>query len=1219
MGLSMVFLLLGASFTLVASSGISISSSSPVPLVSGSIFKVQVSLDARPESEVLVDVRVVTRGFQSCGPPCLSPAFESLYLSPSRASGSIDFQVPSGDGPGRLFLIQARSGDLSGELAVGWIGAVRLEQDLSGIICDDEMYNKSQRAVEPLFVHREIVIHLPYAPPAGTSISLSPIVAMSNGAVAVVTPAAIVFNGSEPDVEKSFWVSCDDPRCAENSKVHGTLSLQKFGDEAGRFYAAPQPKTLVTRPLLSSPCPEEFYKPAPGQALKFFCPNTLRINMSWLANNTVARGFPKESVKINLNASVDNSVTLVGNNSWYPSDPGNMNLYADVKATCQGSDDKAITLTFSAEGDGSFSAQSWPESTVVFVGKCPQGRGIVPGLHSNMCNECNVAKSEGVLFNGTCGTCPIQAMQVDQKSVECKCFGNKIDVVARNDSNSAPRYCMQCQPGFYWVSIISPCRSCHGGLQIALLLGFFGLLVAYALTEIKHPPSASGSLKWTYFDIGVQIVQLAALSAVPVPEYEAGRVMALLNLDLTAIWLPCMVSQGPIVLIVRLLLPLLTLGCAVVLPRLPGFFKSVRSEVSVSLASLASPLSRQRGGPAGDASLATSSSLRAPLIAGQFAADVDPATSSELIKETVREKKRLEQAATRSVWMRLLWFFALPIVATSLEVFDCIPDTGMGRSSKLFLRSNPMVPCDHRNGDFVVMKIISIVALALVAGVLPLRYLAVTLTATDRARTRFRLWNLAWHLFRFTVAFAMYLSNFATPFRFHVKDKFPVDYRALEATYVPILIYLGVATPAFIAFTAIIKPWGPLVRGKMSPAYLAFTTLLAINVPSFVPRRIISWVAWAVGSIVLVVMGAHGLLIYIRETRHRMKLLREELMGEVDRGTHFLMPRRLLALLEPVGSSPGLLELAVPAHRNSDARNSEANPAFPFVSVIAEELERGSGDTWTPVLTRVVFRYNRTLARAFRERLRILGRREPLGRAWPNDGLQAEREAVRAVLQTKHLDRIRRIVEILSEGGEGAVDAATVADNTLFSSAGSLTSRARGPKEGSLHGMADVITAADIARAGLDLVWHGSSGGLPTIDSICRTGFVNLSILNKGFHGRGYYLTGSPAYATYYVLQGGHNYANMTTDREVPVLLAWTLVGTAYPVLEKMTDNNDFPVDPYHAGYPGHDSHYALVGDRGVTCSTYLPTPQYLYDEICCFQESQTLPIAVVYFQFGAK
>ncbi len=79
-------------------------------------------------------------------------------------------------------------------------------------------------------------------------------------------------------------------------------------------------------------------------------------------------------------------------------------------------------------------------------------------------------------------------------------------------------------------------------------------------------------------------------------------------------------------------------------------------------------------------------------------------------------------------------------------------------------------------------------------------------------------------------------------------------------------------------------------------------------------------------------------------------------------------------------------------------------------------------------------------------------------------------------------------------------------------------------------------------------------------------------------------------------------------------MLSWALIGTAYPVLERM-DRVDDPEHLYHGGYPGHDSHYALVNDGGATCTEYAPVLHAKYDEIMIWQESQVLPLAIVFFK----
>ena len=54
------------------------------------------------------------------------------------------------------------------------------------------------------------------------------------------------------------------------------------------------------------------------------------------------------------------------------------------------------------------------------------------------------------------------------------------------------------------------------------------------------------------------------------------------------------------------------------------------------------------------------------------------------------------------------------------------------------------------------------------------------------------------------------------------------------------------------------------------------------------------------------------------------------------------------------------------------------------------------------------------------------------------------------------------------------------------------------------------------------------------------------------------------------------------------------------------------PEHPHHAGYPGHDSHYALVMEQGPTCTVFHPKPDFVFDEICALNADNLLPLAIV-------
>eukprot|EP00163_Fabomonas_tropica_P018074 TRINITY_DN3208_c0_g1_i1.p1 TRINITY_DN3208_c0_g1~~TRINITY_DN3208_c0_g1_i1.p1 ORF type:complete len:130 (-),score=17.67 TRINITY_DN3208_c0_g1_i1:31-420(-) len=88
------------------------------------------------------------------------------------------------------------------------------------------------------------------------------------------------------------------------------------------------------------------------------------------------------------------------------------------------------------------------------------------------------------------------------------------------------------------------------------------------------------------------------------------------------------------------------------------------------------------------------------------------------------------------------------------------------------------------------------------------------------------------------------------------------------------------------------------------------------------------------------------------------------------------------------------------------------------------------------------------------------------------------------------------------------------------------------------------------------------------------------------------------------------------------LMLCWVQLGQTYPVTQRLDEQRNpktkeliKPADPYHGGYPGHDSHYALVRKGGGVCKEFAPVPEYLYDEVVVWQENQILPQYIVYFR----
>jgi hypothetical protein len=361
-----------------------------------------------------------------------------------------------------------------------------------------------------------------------------------------------------------------------------------------------------------------------------------------------------------------------------------------------------------------------------------------------------------------------------------------------------------------------------------------------------------------------------------------------------------------------------------------------------------------------------------------------------------------------------------------------------------------------------------------------------------------------------------------------------------------------------------------------------------------------------------------------------------------------LMPRSALQCLEEDDEDPDLSTRDLTP--NSKAFADPNHACHPLVRLVHGELTRLGGPAFK--ITSLQLTRNSNLAAAFWGRLRVLadkarGKTIEAVRPWPQDTQSANRDAIMSVLAKTHLERLAGIISTLT--GSEASSVATL----KF-------------KLEPLSPPSTEVTFDDLQHAGLDLAWHGAQPDV--LRNICRTGFLSFSTLNDGWHGRGIYLTHYPAYADFYVrVRGGANSSVRS------LLLSWVLHGKTYPVVGRMDkitfevalerqevdgrvylsydgkrlfrltpddpDGMDHVVldksspfttwslkadhqtavgvftGPEHgslAGYPGHDSHYALVMEQGPTCTVFHPEPVYVFDEICALNGENLLPLAVV-------
>jgi uncharacterized membrane protein YgcG len=261
-------------------------------------------------------------------------------------------------------------------------------------------------------------------------------------------------------------------------------------------------------------------------------------------------------------------------------------------------------------------------------------------------------------------------------------------------------------------------------------------------------------------------------------------------------------------------------------------------------------------------------------------------------------------------------------------------------------------------------------------------------------------------------------------------------------------------------------------------------------------------------------------------------------------------------------------------------------------------------------LVGVLLLHNELLARQFEDRYRLLGmvERSVYARAWPRDDGLARRR--------------RYVSRIVSGGG--------TADTRLLDLwGGDVSSRA----------------LAEARRAGLDLAWHGSDEA--ALLSVGHIGFLSLGKRNTGWWGRGVYVTHHALHASFYAGGWDRNRDQNQRQRQRGVsttqslLLCWILRGRGFPVLRRMDGGGGGGVSggggssasfvggrsggggdetsaghslrAFHGGYPGHDSHLALVGPGGMA----LPPDGRghtgpVYDEIVLIGESQILPYCLV-------
>jgi hypothetical protein len=241
-------------------------------------------------------------------------------------------------------------------------------------------------------------------------------------------------------------------------------------------------------------------------------------------------------------------------------------------------------------------------------------------------------------------------------------------------------------------------------------------------------------------------------------------------------------------------------------------------------------------------------------------------------------------------------------------------------------------------------------------------------------------------------------------------------------------------------------------------------------------------------------------------------------------------------------------------------------------------------------IARIRFVHNEGLLDAFVGRMELLASDHGLARPWPEEApqLTSRRDELAAMLHTK-VSRIPALPHCTH------------------------------PRSGRQRGQAP-------SNCRLDLVWHGV-GAENAATRIAEFGFKKLQKLNAGWFGAGVYLTSFSGYALYYATYGFAPRGEVRGTDPAPasgdhvILLSWALLGRSFPVLERLDDDAPelSPLHKFHSGYPGHDSHYAVVkwGGEPVDVTALAPDAALsevaMFDEIVISQESQLLPFAIVY------
>jgi len=124
---------------------------------------------------------------------------------------------------------------------------------------------------------------------------------------------------------------------------------------------------------------------------------------------------------------------------------------------------------------------------------------------------------------------------------------------------------------------------------------------------------------------------------------------------------------------------------------------------------------------------------------------------------------------------------------------------------------------------------------------------------------------------------------------------------------------------------------------------------------------------------------------------------------------------------------------------------------------------------------------------------------------------------------------------------------------------------------------------------------HGT--GEKTAWEIATDGFASLSILDKGYYGKGIYFSTSALYVLPYFAK----------KKKPTIIICLAIPGNPYPVTESPNSENTLSGQPIRSGY---QSHYVVVKkDGNPMTQTDYDNLEEGYDELVLEQEAQVVPI----------